>query len=469
MRRTPEDAWQDFRNRITALGGRVIEPEWLGRNTPHRVICRNGHEATPTPGSLAQGRGLCRACAGKDPLTAWRAFQDRVAELGGRVMEPEWLGCQRPHRVICAQGHEATPRPNTVQQGRGLCKTCAGNDTAATERAFRQRVAELGGRIIEPTWLGGKTPHRVVCGRGHDARPRPSDVLRGHGLCLTCVGKDPAVTEHAFRVDVLARGGQVLELAWKGVSKPHLVVCPEGHASVIRPASLAKGGALCAVCAGRTPQRRLDSFRSRVEAMGGTLVESEWLGSDVPHRVNCRHGHECAPRPADVGQGQGLCQVCAGNDSAHAWQKFRESVARLGGRVLEDKWLGSDIAHRVACRAGHETLARPGSLRRGQGLCRFCAGKSWDAFYVVTNDVLARVKFGITSGDVRGRLAHHRRNGYRTVIRTISAFAEAPQLESWILGTLRLARMSPVQGREYYDVDALPVILDVVDNWPSQA
>lgn len=162
-----------------------------------------------------------------------------------------------------------------------------------------------------------------------------------------------------------------------------------------------------------------------------------------------------------------MCRICAGNDSANAWRRFRESVIGLGGQVLEPGWLGATSPHRVTCREGHETTVHPGSLRSGQGLCRFCAGKTWDAFYVVTNDRQSRVKFGITSGSTRRRLATHRRSGYETVVRAITAFTDAPKLESSVLATLRLAEIKPVHGREFYDISALGVILDIVDHWPT--
>jgi hypothetical protein len=51
-------------------------------------------------------------------------FLARVAELGGQVLEMEWLGARTPHRVRCAAGHICWPRPNDLQQGGGMCRTC---------------------------------------------------------------------------------------------------------------------------------------------------------------------------------------------------------------------------------------------------------------------------------------------------------------------------------------------------------
>lgn len=46
--------------------------------------------------------------------------------MGGIVLEAEWKGALSPHRVRCPEGHESSPRPNDVQQGQGLCFKCRG-------------------------------------------------------------------------------------------------------------------------------------------------------------------------------------------------------------------------------------------------------------------------------------------------------------------------------------------------------
>jgi hypothetical protein len=405
MKRSPAVAWQEFRDRVAELGGQVIEPEWLGVNTPHRVTCEVGHEVTPMPARLRRGGGLCRACAGKDPKTAWLAFQQRVTEAGGVVVEGGWLGCQTPHRIICKDGHESSPRPNDVQSRGGICRTCAGNDTSTAERTFRERIAEVAGFVTEPSWLGAKIPHRVICANGHQCRPRPSDVNKGHGVCLTCAGKDPAVTEQAFCEGIAALGGRVVEPAWLGARKLHRIICANGHTTMAHPITVTRGGSPCAVCAGRGPEQVWQAFKDRVSALGGLVIEPRWLGSDVPHRVICKAGHLCIPRPGPVGG--------------------------------------------------------------GQGICRYCTHSEWDIFYVVANDDANRVKFGITTNDPRQRLAEHKRRGYARIIRTMTGLPDAATLERVVQSGLRDGGLSPVWGREYYDIAALPVILDIADNWPG--
>ena len=77
------------------------------------------------------------------------------------------------------------------------------------------------------------------------------------------------------------------------------------------------------------------AFLSRLSELGATLLEPEWLGSLQPHRVQCNRGHECSPRPADVGQGHGVCRRCPGLGSNGAVDRFRQRVAEMGAVLLE--------------------------------------------------------------------------------------------------------------------------------------
>lgn len=342
---------------------------------------------------------------------AWAAFRHRVAELGGEVLEPSWLGSKSPHRVRCAAGHDATPTPSNVNAGVGLCAPCAGQDADAAAAAFRRRVTELGGILLEPAWLGSRHPHRVRCAGGHDLAVRPRYVRQAPIVCPPCRQESRTAPPRPRRADV----------AWS-------------------------------------------AFRARVAELGGTVIEAAWLGSKAPHRVRCAAGHESSPTPETAMKtGKGICRTCAGQDSAEAWQAFRRRVAELGGAVIEPAWLGNATPHRVRCPEGHAAAPLPNNVLRGKGLCRRCVGATWDAFYVVTGP--ETVKFGITSGDPRPRLATHRTDGLPSVVRLFTDLPDdvAPILERVCLSALADAGVAPVRGREYFPVDALALVLDVVD------
>ena len=92
-----------------------------------------------------------------------------------------------------------------------------------------------------------------------------------------------------------------------------------------------------------------------------------------------------------------------------------------------------------------------------------CAGKIWDAFYVVTGQ--CSLKFGVTSGDARPRLRSHRRDGYVTVKRLFTEMPDgvARTLETTLIKDLAANGYKPVLRREYFPVEALGLVLSIVD------
>jgi hypothetical protein len=225
---------------------------------------------------------------------------------------------------------------------------------------------------------------------------------------------------------------------------------------------------MCRACAGKDPDAAERAFRSRVAELGGT-VTGEYAGVGNPVDCVCAAGHPCRPRPANIQQGKGMCRACVGLDPDAAESAFRARIAELGGRLLEPTWLGARAPHRALCARGHLCRPTPSAVQQGIGICAECAGKIWDVFYTVTDPERARLKFGVTSGDPRGRLSNHRRVGYVEVVRLLTGLPDARALERHLLATLSDARVAAIHGREYFHIDVLAVVLDVVDGWTGHA
>lgn len=401
-------------------------------------------------------------------LAAEAAFRRRLGELGATLLEPGWLGCQTKHHALCAAGHDCYPTPNDAQKAKGICRVCAGNDPATAEAAFRARLTALGAELLEPKWLGALQKHRVRCSVGHECSPRPSDVRQGHGICRACVGRDPVTAEAAFRVRLVELGAEMLG-TYVNSKTPVAVRCAAGHDCTPSPGPVIRGGGVCLRCAGMDIADSEAKFLGRLEELGAEPAYDRYCGANKPHRVICASGHECFPRPGGVRLGDGVCVTCAGKDPAIAEAAFRARLEELGATLLEPKWRGVGRPHLVKCPEGHLTRPMPTNVQQGSGICRFCSGSEWDAFYIVTGSGI--VKFGITTGDGRRRLAVHAAKGLADVIHLAVGLPGTVALdtENAVRAALALASEKPVQGREYFDISSLALILDVAGSWLNPA
>ena len=391
-------------------------------------------------------------------MRAEAAFRLRVAEQDGVLLEPNYLGTDVRHRARCRAGHECFPLPASVRLGFGICQICTGNAPGIGEALFLERLAALGAKPLYDRWCGSREPHKIQCSEGHVAYPRPF-ALKTQG-CGQCHREAPW---RRFREWVTSLGGRVVEPAWLGATTPHRIICPAGHAVRTSPRRMVARGAVCKICSGKDPAASEAKFRARLAELGATPEYESWLGAQKKHLVRCAKGHASMALPMHVNGGLGACDTCHGGDPAVQEAEFIARLLKFGATPAYDSWQGSKAPHRVKCRAGHLCFPRPNGVQSGRNPCRFCAGMTWDVFYIVRHELRPEVKFGIASGDSRERLAAHRREGFTHRILAVEGLpgTVAPDTERAIKVALREAGYKPVRGREYFDLAALPVVLDV--------
>ncbi|MFE6551685.1 hypothetical protein ACFVHS_25240 [Streptomyces sp. NPDC057746] len=260
-----------FRARLADLGATLLETDWLGANTKHRLRCVNGHESSTRPGMVLYGKGVCRKCPGVGTHRAAAKFRKRLAELGVTLLDNDWHGTKAYYQAICPEGHECTYCPDELSRGRAGCSTCGMKRTVAArmtkaEAKYHAKLATLGVTLLDSEYLGGTVSRRTRCGNGHVTSRRPVDVVNGTLGCLVCAECDSSTAEQAFR--------------------------------------------------------------HRLAELDATLLESEWLGSKRPHRVICSAGHECKPTPNNASK-YGICLRCRGWDSNAFYVLTNEETAVL--------------------------------------------------------------------------------------------------------------------------------------------
>ena len=340
---------------------------------------------------------------------------------------------------------------------------------APNEAAYRQLLAELGATPNWETWEGLRKAHKIICENGHERSPRPDHVLSGQGICRICKYEERSRKAEAEVRELLAQLGATPDWTeWLGAGKPHRVICKRDHVCHPYPTHIKQGGTPCLRCVALDRGVEAERiYRERLEMLGAVPAWDEWSGSQEPHRVICPARHPTLLRLAQLPSDHVPCRTCAGQDPVVVERKFRERLAELDAQPAWSEWNGADEPHAVICAAGHACSPQPSNVLSGQGPCRFCIGRYWDVFYVVANDSLGTLKFGITSGDPRPRLRTHRGDGYRRTIFLASGLEDARGLELEMMATLEGHGHQAVRGLEYFRLEALDLVLKTLDSFEA--
>ena len=278
-----------FWQRVADLGGRAAaDAAWVSVRVKVPLICAEGHATAAYPNAVNRGGGICRVCAGLDPVVAEAKFWARVTEVGARPAPgARYVNVSTPVSLICRRGHPCSPMPASLAKA-GPCRTCVGIDPVAAEQKFWEHVAAAGARPVPgASYRNGDTPVPLICAEGHPCRPRPA-ALKRQGPCWVCSGHEPASAEARFWDRVTAAGGRPAPGAtYNGAMNTVELLCGQGHRVLTRPSLLQQGHRLCRECS--TPfdrvylltHRDVDAVKVGIAAVDSRVREHRSNGYEL--------------------------------------------------------------------------------------------------------------------------------------------------------------------------------------------
>ena len=179
---TPADyeAWleQDGRGFI------ALEP-YAKAQTKILHQCSEGHQWRAKPYKIKEGKG-CRDCY-ENKLKKIAEEYNAWLEQDGRgiVALERYVDARTPIKHQCSEGHPPwSIRPSNIKEGNG-CPDCFHGHIK--QIAEYPKYLEQDGRgyvALEP-YAGSDTPILHQCSEGHQWRPSPTNIRRGHG-CGDC-------------------------------------------------------------------------------------------------------------------------------------------------------------------------------------------------------------------------------------------------------------------------------------------
>ncbi len=342
---------------------------------------------------------FCKVCKPDSPWTLGE-FREEVQGLGGKVLglaqkpDSHLIGVRRKISVQCPFGHTDQKHADHVSRQRTLCRECS---TGLSERIVRAHFEALFGVEFpkgRPHWLKNDTGHPLELdgfseslrlafehdGPHHSGRPiRPGQgpeyfsqvtardatkdrLCHLHGVTLIrveCLREVvPLDTLRTYIVDALKTNG---------IHSPF----PDA------PETIAT-----------TPDgvRILNEAKALIEARGGTLITSQYMGSQEKLTARCSEGHTFPIRISHL-RDKRWCPDCYAARSAQeaAAQKgfgsYREQIttwlAEADCKVVRPRTgeIRSDSAVVIECCCGKQRPMKASSVPRlkHHGLCRKCS------------------------------------------------------------------------------------------------
>ncbi len=277
---------------------------YVDSQSPWPGVClKCGQPGKPRYAGVVIGdQGPCAYCAGRevdtDIVRGKLLARDFVPSVPFPGVMKKWPG-------VCLRcGRHASPKYNSVQQGRGACVWCAGKveaDVAEAVMSARNFVPSVPFPGAQGKWKG-------VCLTCHHAGEATyTSVKAGVRPCSYCSGKreDPAI-----RVGRMLARDFAPSVPYPGAMKPWPGVCLRcGYPSSPTYQSIKFGNGACAWCS----QLRIDPHLALGKMMAADFLPyGPFPGSRTPWAGEClKCGARGAPRFNAVDFGQGACRECS--------------------------------------------------------------------------------------------------------------------------------------------------------------
>lgn len=409
-----------------------------------------GRAVHPRYNNIKRGWGGCRACgAAARGVAARLPEQEATAAMRSAGLNPidPYPGRKRPWRCRCAKcGKVVSPRLDGILAGQTGCKWCA---KRAVDSVVAARVMAAAGLEPLEAYPGAVQPWRCRClGCNAEVTPRYNNVRQGHSGCARCRHKETAGASQRLAPDVavalmLERGLEPLE-PYRNSTDPWRCRCMTcGTETSPRYTNVKQGWGACPTCKGiaqSARQRRPEESAVAVMRTAGIEPLEPFRTNRTPWRGRCLTcGKEVSPTLGSVMGGQGPCKWCAKKsvDPAEA-----ERIMRDAGLLPLVDYRGAHAPWPCRCRSCGETVAPTyGSIQRGQGGCRWCAGYGFDmsapAFvYLIAHPIMGAIKVGI-GNTAANRLGQHANRGWQTLVTVPALGRRALSIEKTVLASWR--------------------------------
>jgi hypothetical protein len=248
------------------------------------------------------------------------------------------------------------------------CRKCARNSPEQSWENFVKNIEKLGGKVTGE-YKGKDVPVECICKNGHICYPQPGNINNGQGMCKICVGIDSDTAKLNFYKNIERLGGKVIGV-YEGNKIPVECLCPFNHICYPIPNHITNGQGMCSICAENDSKQSELNFYENIARLGGKVI-GVYVNSKTPVECICKNGHRTFTIPSNIQSGEGMCKICVDKDFNTAKNRFIELVKKMGGRIMGE-YKGNKSKVSCLCAKNHGCNLCPQNFMKSQELCQKC-------------------------------------------------------------------------------------------------
>ena len=357
----------------------LVLESYVNSQTPLKCQCLIcGNIIFPRLDKIKSFGHQCGYCSGR--INPGKKAEEFVKKLGHTPLEP-YKNALTPWKMTCGFcGKTISPKYNSLQQGQFGCKPC-GNIRSGTKRRevgsekAIQILRKAGCEPLEP-YPGSNVPWRSRCMKCDSLiQPRLGAIQSGQGGCRKCGIKTGAKlrmhTEEQARIIAKKKNLEPLE-PYSGNNKRWKCQCLKcGKISNPYFSAIRIGKYGCLWCA----KKIVDPVEARKKMVSaGVTPLVSYPGSDKGWLSKCKKcGREVMPTYGSIRSGQGGCKWCK---LVAAKVDPTIAVQTLLAQEIQplEPFKSSHSKWKSRClRCGNEVSPTYHDISQGSGGCKYCA------------------------------------------------------------------------------------------------
>ena len=313
--KTPEQCLDDLRKIADANEGTLLEEQWLGNEIPHRFKFKDGRETTFKPHRLKnQGwpqdldnyfsQKSVVGMTDKDKIERMKNIADAN---GGKLLDSEWMGYIYKYNFLFTDGRPFVMSSNSLLNDgwpKGESTLFFDDNDYLNELKI---IAEANnGRLLDTKWLGNRSSYRFQFEDGREFSIVPAS-LKNRGwpkdpdlYFNQTKGKAKSEEEHPAFITNFAEihNGKFLDNKWLGTRGIYNFLFNDGrrfnlHYTAVKrnewPKDPDKYFKIIA-SKSRTYEDRLKEIKSIADLHGGKILEPKFLGTEIKHKCQLKDG-----------------------------------------------------------------------------------------------------------------------------------------------------------------------------------